>query len=84
MRHTKNLLFLIAGLSFAGITRAGNGKIEVGTTAKDPKDLKIIGNTSPRFRFGFNLNMNWNGFDASMFLQGVAKMDYYPHNYLFW
>lgn len=62
----------------------GNGKIEAGVSAKDPKDLKIIGNNSARFRFGFNLDMNWNGFDASLFLQGVAKMDYYPHHYLFW
>ncbi|MHA4809076.1 SusC/RagA family TonB-linked outer membrane protein [Flavitalea flava] len=62
----------------------GNAKIEQGISAKDPKDLRIIGNSSPRFRFGFNLDMNWNGLDASIFLQGVAKMDYYPHHYLFW
>jgi hypothetical protein len=29
MSHTKSLLFLIAGLSFAAIAMAGNGKIEV-------------------------------------------------------
>ncbi|HEY4290432.1 MAG TPA: SusC/RagA family TonB-linked outer membrane protein [Puia sp.] len=62
----------------------GNGKIEVGTSATDPKDLKVIGNTSPRYRVGFNLNLNWNNIDFSMFLQGVLKQDYYPHNYLFW
>ncbi|SEW52589.1 SusC/RagA family TonB-linked outer membrane protein [Chitinophaga arvensicola] len=62
----------------------GNGKIEQGISAKDPKDLKVIGNTSPRYRFGFNMDMNWNGIDLSVFLQGIGKMDYYPHHYLFW
>lgn len=62
----------------------GDGKIEQGISAKDPKDLKVIGNTSPHYRFGFNVDMNWNGFDLSVFLQGIAKMDYYPHHYLFW
>ena len=28
--------------------------------------------------------MDWNGFDVSIFLQGVLKRDFYPHNYLFW
>lgn len=62
----------------------GDGKIETGLSAKDPKDLKIIGNTSQRYRIGVNLSADWNGFDASVFLQGVLKMDYYPRHYLFW
>ncbi|WP_167016600.1 SusC/RagA family TonB-linked outer membrane protein [Chitinophaga sp. Cy-1792] len=62
----------------------GDGKIEQGTTAKDPKDLSIIGNSSPRYRFGVNLDATWKGFDISVFLQGIAKMDFYPHHYLFW
>ncbi|MNT43677.1 hypothetical protein D3C72_1801620 [compost metagenome] len=28
--------------------------------------------------------MDWNGFDISVFLQGVLKRDFYPHHYLFW
>lgn len=62
----------------------GNGKIEQGISAKDPKDLKVIGNTSPHYRFGVNMDMSWNGIDLSVFLQGIGKMDYYPHHYLFW
>ncbi|MGZ8539801.1 MAG: SusC/RagA family TonB-linked outer membrane protein, partial [Chitinophagaceae bacterium] len=31
-----------------------------------------------------NLDADWNGFDFSVFLQGVAKQDFYPHHYLFW
>lgn len=59
-------------------------KIELGLTDKDMKDLKIIGNSSDRLRVGFNLNMDWNGFDGSIFLQGVLKRDFYPRHYLFW
>jgi hypothetical protein len=62
----------------------GDGKIETGLSAKDPKDLKVIGNSTQRYRIGFNLSADWNGFDASVFLQGVLKMSYYPHHYLFW
>ncbi|WP_025764379.1 SusC/RagA family TonB-linked outer membrane protein [Dyadobacter tibetensis] len=62
----------------------GDGKIEKGLTASDPKDLKVIGNSTQRYRIGLNLATDWNGFDASVFLQGVLKGDYYPHHYLFW
>jgi len=61
-----------------------NGKIEEGPSALDSKDLKVIGNSSPRYRYGFNLDLAWKGIDLSLFLQGVAKMDYYPRHYLFW
>jgi hypothetical protein len=62
----------------------GNGKIELGASAKDPKDLKVIGNSLPRYRVGFNFDMSWNNLDLTVFLQGVLKQDYYPHHYLFW
>jgi hypothetical protein len=61
-----------------------NGKIEQGPSALDPKDLKVIGNSSPRYRYGINLDLAWKGIDLSIFMQGVAKMDYYPRHYLFW
>ena len=62
----------------------GNGKIEKGLSTLDPKDLKVIGNSSNRYTIGANFNMDWNGFDLSIFLQGVLKRDFYPHHYLFW
>lgn len=62
----------------------GNKAIEKGTTVKDPKDLSVIGNITPRYRFGVNLAAEWRGFDVRVFLQGVGKMDYYPLNYLYW
>ena len=66
------------------IDQDGNGIIEKGYTVDDPKDLKIIGNSSPRYRFGVNLNFDWKGFDVRTFVQGVGKKDYYPLHYLYW
>lgn len=62
----------------------GNGVIEKGLTLDDTKDLTVIGNQSPRYNFGFNFNMNWNGFDVSGLVQGIGKRDYYPQDYLYW
>ncbi len=66
------------------IDQDGNGILEKGFTVDDPKDAKIIGNSSPRFRFGLNLNFDWNGFDFRAFVQGIGKKDYYPLHYLYW
>ncbi|MEM9672119.1 MAG: TonB-dependent receptor [Bacteroidota bacterium] len=66
------------------VDQDGNGAIEKGLTVDDPKDLSVIGNISPRFRFGFDLSMNWKGFDVRAFFQGVAQRDYYPLDYLYW
>jgi len=62
----------------------GNGAIEKGTTVDDPKDLSVIGNIAPRYRYGVDINMSWKGFDFRAFVQGVAKRDYYPQDYLYW
>ena len=61
-----------------------DGKIEKGYTLDDTKDLKIIGNSEPRYQFGFDLNASWKGFDFRSFFQGIAKRDYYPLDYLYW
>lgn len=62
----------------------GNDVIERGYTVDDPKDLTVIGNSLPRFRFGLDMNANWKGFDLRVFLQGVGQRDYYPLDYLYW
>lgn len=58
--------------------------IETGLTVDDPKDLSIIGNSTPRYRYGFNFDGVWNGFDFRVFFQGIGKRDYYPLDYLYW
>lgn len=57
----------------------GNNIINNGkNTVDDHGDLSVIGNSSPRYSFGINLGASWKGFDAIIFLQGVAKRDFSP------
>src|SRR5690606_35786662 len=54
----------------------GDGKITRGLqTLDNPGDMSIIGNSTPRYRFGFRPNFGWKGFDLDVFFQGVAKRD---------
>ena len=55
-----------------------DGKVSWGSsTLADPGDRKVIGNTTPRYQFGLDLNASWKGFDFRMFFQGVMKRDYW-------
>ncbi len=65
------------------VDQDGNGSIEKGYTLDDTKDLKIIGNRVPRYQYGLDLNGNWKGLDVRVFMQGIAKRDYYPLDYLY-
>ena len=63
----------------------GDGKITTGAnTLDDPGDRKVIGNSTPRFRFGLNIGAEWKGIDFSAFFQGVAKRDYWLDGMIFW
>lgn len=42
-------------------------------------DRTIIGNQFPDLTYGFNLNMEWKGFDLSFFLQGVQGIQGYTY-----
>lgn len=55
-----------------------DGKITKGSnTLDDHGDLKVIGNRTPRYHFGIDLNAGWKGFDIRVFFQGVMKRDYW-------
>ena len=62
----------IADLDKSGFIDSGNFSVH------DHGDLSIIGNASPRYRFGLNLSANWNGIGLAVFIQGVGKQDWYP------
>ena len=64
-------------LKFADLNN--DGKITSGNNSlDDPGDRTIIGNSSKRYTFGLNASADWNGFDLSVFFQGVGTLDYYP------
>lgn len=55
----------------------GDGKIDKGANTIDNHgDYKVIGNSTPRFNFGLDLNFAWKGIDLRIFFQGVGKRDY--------
>ncbi len=63
----------------------GDGKIDFGSsTIDDSGDLSIIGNNTPRYRFGVNLNFDYQGFDFGVFFQGVMKRDFAINATSFW
>lgn len=68
---------LAGDLKFADLNndkKIDNGK----NTVDDPGDMYKIGNSMPRFAFGFGAGANWNGVSLDVFLQGIGKMDFWP------
>lgn len=56
----------------------GDGKIDGGkSTLTDHGDLKVIGNTQPRYQYSARLGGSWKGFDLDIFIQGVGKRSWW-------
>lgn len=51
-------------------------------TLENPGDRKVIGNSLPRYLYGINLGISYEGFDLSVFLQGTGKRDAWLANTL--
>lgn len=65
----------------------GDGKVDWGdNTTNNPGDLRVIGNSTPRFRTGLNLEGAWKGIELLIFFQGVLKRDFDPgeNSMVFW
>lgn len=62
----------------------GDGVIDYGSrTVGDSGDMKVIGNSSPRYQYGIQLGADFKGFDLSMFMQGVGKRDFWANGPVF-
>ena len=62
-----------------------DGKVNTGeNTAGKPGDSRIIGNSTPRYKFGLNLDAAWKGFDIKVFFKGTLKRDYAAGGAVFW
>lgn len=60
-----------------------DGTINDGSrTVDDHGDLKVIGNSTPRYEYGLRLGADYKGFDFSLFLQGVGKRDVWGEGFL--
>ena len=47
-------------------------------TLADHGDKVLLGNKTPRYNFGLNLDAAYKGFDLKIFFQGTLKRDYMP------
>lgn len=66
------LLISPGDVKFVDVNR--DGYITPGTnTFGDPGDQVVIGNSTPRYQYGFRLDAGYKTFDFSIFLQGVGE-----------
>jgi TonB-linked SusC/RagA family outer membrane protein len=62
-----------------------DGKLDDGNQKiGDSGDRKILGNSTPRYLFGITTSWYYKGLDLNLFLQGVAKRDYWIGSNSFW
>jgi len=55
-----------------------DGKITWGDmTLGNHGDLKVIGNSQPRYQYNLRLGGTWKGFDLDIFIQGVGKRSWW-------
>lgn len=77
LQVSSNNIWLPGDIKFADLD--DDGKIDRGLDrVSDPGDQAVVGNSSPRYTYGFNFGANWNNFFFSAFLQGVGKQDWFP------
>ncbi len=48
-------------------------------TLNDHGDLRVIGNSAPRYNYSITLDAAWKGFDFSVMLQGIGKRDFFTN-----
>jgi len=58
-----------------------DGKITTGNnTISNPGDKKIIGNSTPRYSYGMQINLTYKNLALRTFFQGVGSRDFSPPN----
>lgn len=63
----------------------GDGVIDKGNlTLDDHGDIKVIGNSTPRYRFNFQGGISWHNFDVRVMFEGVGKRDLWTDSDQLW
>lgn len=65
-----------------GVINPGNRLVKNENGEPDHGDLKIIGNSTPRYEYSFRAGADYKGFDVSVFIQGVGKRDVWGNGFL--
>jgi TonB-linked SusC/RagA family outer membrane protein len=72
LQNSSNFFFGPGDVKFRDVN--GDGEINNGKgTLDDHGDLEVIGNSTPRYEYGFRLGADFKGFDISAFFQGVGS-----------
>ncbi len=61
----------------------GDGLINDGNRLTDDHgDLKVIGNSTPRYEYSFRINAEFKGIDFGIFFQGIGKREVWGNGFL--
>jgi hypothetical protein len=81
LQTTSNFYFGPGDVKFRDIN--GDGEISNGSgTLADHGDLEVIGNSNPRYEYGFRLGADYKGVDVSAFFQGVGSRKIWGDGFL--
>lgn len=81
LQNSANFRFGPGDVKFKDLN--GDGEINNGSgTLADHGDLEVIGNSTPRYEYGFRLGAEYKGFDLSVFFQGVGSRQIWGQGFL--
>jgi TonB-linked SusC/RagA family outer membrane protein len=81
LQNSSNFFFGPGDVKFRDLN--GDGEINNGKgTLADHGDLEVIGNSNPRYEYGFRLGADFKGFDVSAFFQGVGRREIWGNGML--
>ena len=81
LQNSSNFFFGPGDVKFKDIN--GDAVIDNGSASlSDHGDLQVIGNSNPRYNYGFRLGANYKGFDVSVFFQGVGSRQVWGNGFL--
>ncbi|MEO9021287.1 MAG: SusC/RagA family TonB-linked outer membrane protein [Ginsengibacter sp.] len=81
LQNSSNFFFGPGDVKFKDVN--GDGVIDNGSALlADHGDLQVIGNSNPRYTYGFRLGADYKGFDISVFFQGVGSRQVWGNGFL--
>lgn len=81
LQNSANFRFGPGDVKFRDVN--GDGELNNGNAlVSDHGDLEVIGNSTPRYEYGFRLGADFKGFDISAFFQGVGKREIWGNGFL--
>ncbi|ANE49151.1 SusC/RagA family TonB-linked outer membrane protein [Flavisolibacter tropicus] len=81
LQNSSNFYFGPGDVKFRDLN--GDGEISNGSgTLANHGDLEVIGNSTPRYEYGFRLGADYKGFDFGAFFQGVGSRQIWGDGFL--